>query len=143
MSLVKLNWKPNTKELRQFGAIFMGGLLVLGPAKFFWPFDWLTARERTLGLWLTGMGAVAGSVRLTGPRQATHLFRGSLSLAFAPGAVPNRIKGGLIYFLVFTPMRLLGNLLGRDKLQLRKLRTESYWHDISLPTEIDKYERQF
>jgi len=143
MSLVKLNWKPNTKELRQFGAIFMGGLLVLGAAKFFWPFDWLIARDRTLGIWLMGIGAVVGSVGLTGARIAMPFYWGWLSVAFVLGNVMSRLIVALIYFLVFTPMRLLGNLLGRDKLQLRKLRTESYWHDISLPTEIDKYERQF
>ena len=48
-----------------------------------------------------------------------------------------------IYFLVFTPMRFLSSLAGRDKLQLKKPATDSYWHDISLPAAAEKYERQF
>jgi len=143
MSFVKLNWKPNKKEIRQFGAIFMGGALLLGAAKFFWPFGWLITRDPTLGLWLMGIGAVVGSIGLTGARIALPFYWAWLGVAFVLGNVMSRVIIALIYFLVFTPMRLLGNLLGRDKLQLKKPQTESYWLDISLPKEIEKYERQF
>jgi hypothetical protein len=40
-------------------------------------------------------------------------------------------------------MRLVNDLIGRDKLQLNKPATDSYWLPISLPKEPEKYERQF
>ena len=48
-----------------------------------------------------------------------------------------------LYYLLFTPMRLLNNLIGRDKLQLKRPDSVSYWQPISLPKEAEKYERQF
>ena len=143
MPLVKLNWTPNKKELRQFGAIFMGGFLLLGAAKYFWPFGWLITRDASLGLWLTGIGLVVGSIGLTGSRVALPFYWAWLGVAFVLGNVMSRVIIALIYFLVFTPMRIVGNLIGRDKLQLKKPQTDSYWLDISLPKEVEKYERQF
>lgn len=143
MALVKLNWHPNTKQLRQFGAVFMGGFVLIGLAKFFWPFDWFISRNETLGVWLIGVGIVVGAIGLTGTRLALPFYWVWLGIAYVMGNIMSRMILISIYFLVFTPMRLLGNLLGRDKLQLKKPAKESYWLDISLPTEIEKYERQF
>ena len=143
MSFVKLNWKPNKKELRQFGAVFMGGFLIIGVAKYFWPFPWLISKDQTAGLWLMGIGAVVGGIGLTGSRIALPFYWAWLGIAFVLGNVMSRIIISLIYFLLFTPMRLLGNLLGRDKLQLKRPQTDSYWLDISLPKDPKEYERQF
>lgn len=146
MPFVKLNWKPNKKELRSFGAIFMGGFLLIGLAKYFWPFDWslwFLSRNETLGLWLIGIGIVVGGIGLTGSRIALPLYWAWLGVAFVLGNIMSRVIIAAIYFLLFTPMRLLGNIFGRDKLQLKKTQKDSYWLDISLPKEIEKYERQF
>lgn len=143
MPLVKLNWKPNKKELRQFGAVFMAGFLLIGLAKYFWPFEWLISRDERLGLWLIGIGLVVGVIGLSGLRLALPFYWAWLGIAYVLGNVMSRVIIAAIYFLLFTPMRLLGNLLGRDKLQLKKPQKDSYWLDISLPKEIEKYERQF
>lgn len=143
MGLVKLNWQPNKKELRQFGAIFMGGFLLLGAVKYFWPFQRLITPDPTLGIWLMAIGAVVGLIGLTGTRLALPFYWAWLSVAFVMGNLMSRLIIALIYFIVFTPMRLLGNLLGRDRLQLKKPPTNSYWLDTSLPQELEKYERQF
>lgn len=143
MGFVKLNWKPNKKELRQFGAIFMGGFLLLGAAKYLWPFERLITRDPSLGVWLMAIGLVVGAIGLTGTRLALPFYWAWLGVAYVLGNIMSRIIIALIYFLVFTPMRILGNLLGRDRLQLKKPQTDSYWLDISLPKETEKYERQF
>ena len=143
MPFVQLNWKPNRKELRQFGAIFMGGFVLIGLVKYLWPFEWLIDKNETLGAWLIGIGIVVGAIGLTGSRLALPLYWAWLGIAFVLGNIMSRVIITLIYFLIFTPMRFLGFLAGRDKLQLKKPRTSSYWSDISLPKEIEKYERQF
>ena len=143
MPFVQLNWKPNKKELRQFGAIFMGGFVLIGLAKYVWPFGWLISRDQTLGLWLIGIGLVVGGIGLTGSRLALPLYWAWLGVAFVLGNVMSRVIIAAIYYLLFTPMRVLGNLIGRDKLQVKKPQKDSYWLDISLPSDPKEYERQF
>jgi hypothetical protein len=111
--------------------------------KYLWPFGRLITRDPSLGFWLMVIGLVVGVIGLTGTRLALPFYWAWLGVAFVLGNVMSRIIIALIYFLVFTPMRILGNLLGRDRLQLKKPQTDSYWLDISLPKEIEKYERQF
>lgn len=143
MAFVQLNWKPNARELRSFGVIFMGGFVLIGLVKYFWPFEWLISRNQTFGLWMIGIGVIVGAIGLTGTRLALPFYWVWLGIAYVMGNIMSRVIMGAIYFLLFTPMRLLSTLVGRDKLQLRKPKRDSYWHDISLPKEIEKYERQF
>ena len=143
MPFVQLNWKPNKKELRQFGAIFMGGFVLIGLVKYFWPFEWFISKNETIGFWLIGLGLVVGAIGLTGSRLGLPLYWSWLGIAYVMGNIISRVIMGLIYYLLFTPMRLLGNLIGRDKLQLKKPGTDSYWLDISFPTEKEQYEKQF
>ena len=143
MALVQLNWKPNKKELRSFGAIFLVGFVLIGLVKYFWPFERLFTRNKTVGLWFIGIGVVVGLIGLTGTKLALPFYWIWLGIAWVMGNIMSRVIITAIYFLVFTPMSLLNKLIGRDKLQLKKPQTDSYWLDISLPAEIKKYERQF
>jgi hypothetical protein len=143
MPFVQLNWKPDRRELRQFGAIFMGGFVLIGLVKYFWPFEWLLSQNKTFGLWMIGIGVVVGAIALTGSRIALPFYWAWLGIAYVLGNIMSRVIITLIYFLLFTPMRVLGSLAGRDKLQLKKAVKDSYWLDISLPKEAKKYERQF
>lgn len=143
MPFVKLNWNPNRRELRMFGAIFMGGFVLIGLVKYLWPFERFISKNETAGFWLIAVGIVVGAIGLTGSRLAMPLYWAWLGIAFVLGNVMSRVIITLIYFLLFTPMRLMGNLVGRDKLQLKKPKKDSYWLDISLPKEAERYERQF
>ena len=143
MAFVKLNWKPDTTQLRQFGAVFLGGFVALGLAKYFWPFNWLLTRSETAGFWLIAIGLIVGGIGLTGSRIALPFYWTWLGIAYVLGNVMSRVIMALIYFGVFTPMRLVGVLIGRDPLQLKKPQTGSYWRDIKLPSRIEDYEKQF
>ena len=143
MGFVALNWKPGKKELRSFGAIFMGGFVLIGLVKYFWPFERLITQDKTLGLWLMGIGIVVGAIGLTGTKIALPFYWAWLGIAYVMGNIMSRVIMALVYFLVFTPMRVLSDLAGRDKLQLKRPNGDSYWLDISLPKEAERYERQF
>ncbi len=143
MSLVKLNWKPSPKELRQFGAIFGSGFLLIGLVKYFWIWDWLFERNEKLGLIFILIGIVGGAIGLTGTKLALPLYWVWIGIAFVLGNIMSRVVITLIYYGVITPMSFVARLLGRDKLQLKKRAVQSYWQDISLPHEPEKYERQF
>jgi hypothetical protein len=143
MALVKLNWSPTSKELRKFGAVFMGGFVVIGVVKYFWPFERVFTQNKIFGLWAMGIGIVVGAIGLTGTRLALPFYWVWLSIAWVMGNIISRIIIGAIYFLIFTPMRVVNNLVGRDKLQIKKPDKGTYWLDVSLPKEPDKYERLF
>ena len=143
MSLVKLNWKPSPKELRQFGAIFGSGFLLIGLVKYFWIWDWLFERNEKLGLIFILIGIVGGAIGLTGTKLALPLYWVWMGVAFVLGNIMSRVVITLIYYGLITPMSFVARLLGRDKLQLKKRAVQSYWQDISLPHEPEKYERQF
>ncbi len=143
MSLVKLNWKPSPKELRQFGAIFGSGFLLIGLVKYFWIWNWLFERNEKLGLIFILIGIVGGAIGLTGTKLALPLYWVWIGIAFVLGNIMSRVVITLIYYGVITPMSFIARLLGRDKLQLKKRAVQSYWQDISLPHEPEKYERQF
>ncbi len=124
----------------------MGGFVLIGLAKYIWPFDWtflILSKNETLGIWLIGIGIVVGAIGLTGSRFALPLYWAWLGIAYVLGNIMSRVIMALIYFLVFTPMRVFGSLLGRDRLQLKKPQTDSYWLDIKFPTTKEEYERQF
>ncbi len=145
MSLIKLNWKPEPKELRQFGAIFLAGCLLIGLIKYFWKWNWLFAQNQKQGLIFIALGLIVGGVALTGTRIALPFYWLWMSIAFVMGNIMSRVVIGAIYFLVITPLGFLGRIIGRDKLQLKKNPAAStYWLDVKpLPPEIKKYERQF
>jgi hypothetical protein len=143
MPFVKLNWQPKKKELRSFGGIFMGGFVLIGLVKYFWPFERVFTQNKTVGLWAMAIGIVVGLIGLTGTKLALPFYWVWLGIAWVMGNIMSRVIVAGLYYLLFTPMRVLGNILGRDKLQLKKQKTDTYWHPISLPAEPEKYERQF
>jgi hypothetical protein len=143
MALVNLNWKPNAKELRSFGAIFLGGFVLIGLVKYFSPFEWIISRNQKVGLVFIIVGIVVGLIGLTGTKLALPFYWVWLSIAFVMGNIVSRIIIAVIYYLVVTPVGWIAKLVGRDKLQLKKRNKDSYWIKTSLPTEPSKYERQF
>ncbi len=143
MSLVKLNWKPSPRELRQFGAIFGFGFLLIGLSKYFWKWNWLIERNEKLGITFILIGVVVGAIGLTGTKLALPFYWLWISIAFIFGNITSRIVILLIYYGVITPLGFIARLSGRDKLQLKKRAVQSYWQDISLPSDPEKYKRQF
>lgn len=143
MPFVKLNWKPTPKQLRQFGVVFLTGFLAIGLVKYFWPFSRFITRDETFGLVMILIGVIGGGIALTGTKLALPLYYLWMGVAFVMGNIMSRVIMVLIYYGVVTPLGLAARLVGRDRLQLKKTKTDSYWQDISLPKEPEKYERQF
>jgi hypothetical protein len=121
----------------------MGGFLVIGLVKYFWPFSWLLTKNETFGLWAMGIGVVVGAIGLTGTKLALPFYWAWLGIAFVMGSVMSRVIMTLIYYLVFTPMSLFGKLIGRDRLQLKKPKGNTYWIDLPAADSSERYERQF
>ena len=121
----------------------MGGFVLIGLVKYLWPFERFISKNETFGLWMIGIGLVVGAIGLTGSKLALPLYWTWLGIAYVMGNIMSRVIMGAVYFLLFTPMRIVGGLLGRDKLQLKKPKSDSYWLDVKFPTTAEEYEKQF
>ena len=60
------------------------------------------------------------------------------------GKVVSPIVLGLIFFGMLTPVGIIGRLLGRDELRLKKAPVTSYWIDRDPPGPApDSFKNQF
>lgn len=78
------------------------------------------------------------------PPAAKLFHRIWFKIAFALGWVNSRILLTLIYFLVFVPYGIISRLAGRDPLQLRQSKGDSYWHKREKTRQAkEQFERLF
>jgi hypothetical protein len=143
MSLVQIEWRPDAKRLREFGiAMLLGGGLLGGLLWLGW-FPFATPQPVAAGVvWI--VGGVCFLLGLALPRAALPLYWVWMALAFVLGSVLSRVLLVLVFFLLFTPMALVGRAFGRDRLRLRKSGEPSYWREIPYGRTPDprRYQRQ-
>lgn len=134
MSLVKINWHPDVKELRKFGLVVLIGFAIIGAVFFF------TAKT-TSAYYLWGIGALFGFSGLTGTVIALPFYFIWMGFAFVVGNIMSRLIMLLVFFVVVTPLGVIMRLTGRDRLKLKKSNASTYWEDA--PSGKQDYQRQF
>jgi len=134
MRLLELNRHPSDRQLRQFAAISLLALPLVG---------WLWgAGGTTLGV-LVAIGLLLVVVSLVRPNLIAPLFVGLMMVATPIGLVIGELAMVLIYFGVFLPIGLAFRLLGRDALRLKRDReSATYWQDKQQPQNVANYYRQ-
>ncbi len=139
MSLVSINWRPQKAELRKFGIVTLIGFLLIG--LFFLIFS----ESPVKAYYVWGVGVIIGLPALSGIRSiAMPGYIIWMGIAFIMGNIVSRLILFVVYYLCLTPLAMIGKMVGRDRLQLKKAETTTYWKDIAEASE-DKstYERQF
>lgn len=135
MKLVEMNWRPTDRQLRQFGAIGLIALPLLG---------WLwSAGILGIGI-LAAIGLLLAALGLVYPQSLRPIFVG-LSLVSLPiGCVVSELALLVVFYGVFLPIGLLLRLLGRDPLD-RKLdaQARSYWQPKKPPAGAASYFRRW
>ncbi|MBN1788563.1 MAG: hypothetical protein JW806_09255 [Sedimentisphaerales bacterium] len=139
MPLIKVNWNPNRKKLRNFSKIgLVISTLVLA---FFYAF-----KGMSLHLALVLFGAVLiifiSSMTFTGLARAIYII---LIMVTVPiGVVISFLLLSAFYYLLLTPIGLFFRLTGRDPLHLNfDSNTQSYWIARQGPERLDRYFNQF
>lgn len=134
MSLIEINWQPTKRQIRQFSAVCLLGLPLLG---------WVWGADNRWLLGLLGSGAVIALLGWTVPGLIRPLYLG-LTIVTAPiGMVIGETLMLLIYFGVVCPLGLLGRLVGRDRLRLKMDRSaKTFWEKKKRPTSVRSYYRQ-
>lgn len=138
MSIVKINWHPDKKELRKFGIVVTIGLVLVGLLAQF-------AFNNPTGAWAAYIGAaLLGLPALTGTAVALPGYRLWMGIAFVMGNILNRVLLTLIYFFLFTPLGWVRRACRKDPLQLCRPNTNSYWRNAPpVGTTPKDYERLF
>jgi hypothetical protein len=137
MKMIEFNWNPDRRMLRQFGGIgfaVFGGLAAWSAYRH--GFGWLPVA-------LGALSAFCGAAALAAPAALRPLFVG-LSIVTVPiGFVVSHVLLGVVYFGLFTPVRLVQALVGRDALARRFDRAaKTYWSPREVDVPAARYYRQ-
>lgn len=136
MSMVSINWRPASKELRKFGITVLIGFGIIGLI-----FQ-LVADNMTAAYIAYIAGAVLGLPALTGTAVALPGYWLWMGIAFVMGNIMSRLLLGVFFYGLITPMGLVRRL-ANDKLRLRRPAVDSYWTDLPDDGGKDRFERQF
>ena len=139
MAIAEINWNPSTRDLRQFGTIWLPAFLVLvAVLTFFYV-------ESTVGA--VAAAALAFAASVTGylrPRAIRPVFIGLMGLTFPIGWVVSHAVFLVVFYLVVTPIGLAMRVAGRDPLERRiDRKAPTYWHPYKQETSRERYLRQF
>jgi len=119
----KINWKPTTKDLRQFGVVIWIGFAILA-AIAYW------RHHPSVAAWTLIVPGIIGCLAIFAPPMAKPFYWLWMGFGFVLGTIMSRIVLALIYFGLFTPIALFFRLIRRDPLKLRRNeRTDSYWQE--------------
>lgn len=129
---------PTEKQLKQYG-LMMAGVLSLFVTIFLYK-AWHTA-AMALVVWILFF-LILG---LLAPVRLESVYRVWMKFGHVVGKFNFKLILGVVYFVVFTPVRMAASLFREDPLT-RKIEPEkkSYWHDCEPRSKDPKrFEKQF
>lgn len=104
---------PSTRQLREFGLVVGGLILVV--------FSWLlpALHGHPPAIWPLWIGLPLVLLGLIAPRSLRQPYRGWMALGHGLGWINSHLILGLVYLLVLQPIALVMRLLGHDPLRRR------------------------
>jgi len=104
--------KATNQDLRKFGLIVgsLFGLLGVWPA---------LVHGRALRTWAVTLAGVLAVSALVFPRSLAHIHQGWMKVGHVLGWINTRIIMGVIFFVLFTPLGLVMDLMGKDPMLRR------------------------
>src|SRR5262245_23675072 len=143
MSLVKMDWNPRDRQLKQFGWCAFVALPIIA-----WMFigslpgSWQAGDWRFFG-WFAGVGTLFAVLAVAWPDGLRPVFLTASVVTIPIGIVISEAVLLLIYFVVFTPVALIFKLIGRDVLHRRfQPAAATYWVPRTQPADALQYFRQ-
>ena len=126
MSVVQINRNPTSRQLRQFGWIWMGFVAFFGAVARF-KFDNPTL---ALGLWIAAV--VVPLIGWAAPGFMRMVFLGMSYIAWPIGFVVSHVVLAAVYYLVVTPIGVLMRIFGYDAMK-RKFDREASTYLVARP----------
>jgi len=98
----------------------------------------------SLGVGLLVAALISGFLTFFKPTVLSPLNRVWFLLGELLGKIISPLVLGAIFFLIITPIALIGRALGRDELRLKRKTQTSYWIDRKSPSPRgDSFNNQF
>lgn len=146
MSLVSINWKPDTRQLRQFGLAGLIALGAIGAWVFFRHRFWvdMTPEKATRTAYiLWGIAAAFGLLAAAAPQVLKPVYLVLTIITLPIGWVVSQVVLVILFYLILTPLGLFFRMIGRDPLQRRlDPNARSYWEKRPGITDPKRYYRQ-
>ena len=139
--MTKINWHPSPPEMRLWAALLVAALGFVGSLFYF--VDWgILSGGRGFALFLWAFGAFAFLTGITGTKLGLPAYWLWMGFVWTASWVISHVALAATFFLVVTPLAMIARLVGRDRLQLRRRSTQSYWHSLESGSPHNP-ERQF
>jgi len=125
------------RALRNFGLLMAAVLFLAG--------GWLWWKASVSWPWVAGAAALPAVIGIAAPGILKPFYRGWMIFAVILGWVMTRVILTGVFYLVVTPIALLGRAFGEQFLHLKASpRSTSYWvRRTGPPRQKSDYERQF
>jgi hypothetical protein len=148
MSMIRINWDPPRRTLRQFGLIALavfGGLAAWAVYKHkLGPIALSDSAAPIVGYTLGSLALICGLLAAVAPSPLRWLYVGMSLAAFPIGFVVSHVILGVIYFGLFTPIALFFRITGRDALERAYApQAATYWVPRTPVTDVRRYFRQY
>ena len=139
MALVRIDWNPRLRLLRQLGLVVLPIAGAAAAAVAHW--KWHNQPAAIAALAVAAAGFLVGLVR---PSLLRPLFVGLNLVTFPIGWVASYLLLTLLFFAVFVPAAAIMKLAGRDPMTRALDRSAtSYWLARKQKSELGRYFRQF
>lgn len=139
MALVTLQLQPTDKQLRDFGAIGLVMLIVIGAA--LWQFGAVSTGVFAI---FCGAGAAVFGASRVRPGLVKPVYQGLMLAAFPIGWAVSHVAMAIFFFGLITPAGLLMRLFGRDALgRAYDPKAATYWRPYTKKRTTEDYFHQF
>ena len=139
MAIIEINRNPSRQQARAFALLWLPGFLLLVAALL-----WRRHHSVPLSGTLAGIAVLAAALGGLVPVIARALFVSAMVVTFPIAWVVSHVLLAIIYYLVFTPVGLVGRLFGYDPMRRRFDRgAGSYWIAREEAPGAERYFRQY
>lgn len=134
--MIPINWNPEKKELKKFGfwMLILCSILSL---------IFLLKGHDLIAFVIFCFGGVSGGLSMLGLSASMPFYWLWMGLSMALGFIVAPIIFFLIFYFLITPYSLFLRSIGRDRLNLKKGDSLSYWIDVHKRKDKKQYLRQF
>lgn len=145
--MIEINWQPDDRTLRQFGAIALAGFGLLAflawNEKLVFSVGLGSAKPFVAG-GFAALGVLSGLFSLVAPQANKPIFLGLTLLSYPIGFVLSYVIMGFLFYGLFTPLGLAFRLAGKDPMNRSFDRqAATYWSDARPRRSKESYFRQF
>jgi len=139
MSIIEINWHPNTKELRNFGIAALIATAVISLLLYL--FKGLSIQW---SITIFAFGLIIFISSIISIKLTRCFYLGLIILTFPIGYVISFLLMAVFYFLLITPFGIVFRLIGRDSLNREfDSKAKSYWVKRKPPESLNRYFQQF